>query len=315
MTARILVTGASGFAGSHLLERLSDTGELFAWTRAQHPPRLRADAHWQHVDVMDRAVVRAALEIARPTEVYHLAGSPHVAASWRDTAAPLAHNVIGTHHLLDNLRRLGHACRVLVTGSASVYAASRLPIDEQQQTAPTSPYALSKYAQERLAIRSREEDGLNVIVTRSFNHTGPRQTPAFVAPSIARQIARIEHGLDDVLKVGNLDATRDFTDVRDVAGAYVALMARSTPEGTYNVASGTGRPMHEILDALVARARVPIQVVSDPERMRPHDTPAVVGDASKLRTTTGWVPVIGFEQMMDDLLDYWRTIVAEDPAA
>lgn len=314
MAERILVTGASGFAGSHLLEHLSGQAEVYGWTHSGQVPHIDAtNVRWQRVELMDRASVRRAIDESRPTHVYHCAGSPHVAASWQDTATPLANNVMGTHHLLDALRLSGHGCRVLVTGSAAIYAASQTPIDEQHAVAPVSPYALSKFAQERLGLRAIAEDRVDVVITRSFNHTGPRQTPAFVAPSIARQIALIEHGAEPVLKVGNLDATRDFTDVRDVAAAYVALMAGGKVGELYNVASGIGRSMREVLSALLARASVPIRVDTDAARMRPHDTPVIVGDASKLRAATGWKPTITFDQMIDDLLEYWRAAIRPQP--
>ena len=264
---------------------------------------------------MDRVSVGEAVKEALPTLVYHCAGSPHVASSWRDTATPLANNVIGTHHLLDALRRTGRPCRVLITGSASIYAASSTPIDEQQPLAPRSPYALSKFAQECLGLRAPTEDGIEVVATRSFNHTGPRQSPAFVAPSMARQVALIERGaMDPVLKVGNLDAKRDFTDVRDVVEAYIGLMTRGESGAIYNVASGVARSMRDILDAVLARASVSIRTDTDPSRLRPHDASVLVGDASKLRAATGWVPRIGFDQMIDDLLEYWRSRVASGSA-
>jgi GDP-4-dehydro-6-deoxy-D-mannose reductase len=303
---RILVTGASGFAGSHLIDLLSGS-ELHAWSRSEPPTGRGSSARWQRVDLTDRSAVDQAIAIARPALVYHCAGSPHVAASWFDTATPLANNVMGTHHLLDAIRSAGLSCRVLIPGSATVYASSATAISEQDPIAPASPYALSKFAQEQLGLRAVGEDGVSVIVARSFNHTGPRQTPAFIAPSIARQIALIERGaMEPVLKVGNLDARRDFTDVRDVVRAYAALIADGRSGEIYNVASGTARSMKQLLDALMVRSRVRIRVESDPARMRPHDTPLLVGDPAKLRRATGWSPMVSFEQMIDDLLEYWR---------
>ncbi len=309
MSERILVTGASGFAGSHLVQMLAGH-EVHAWTHASPPPLLGAHAQWQRVELMDRSAVLQAVRDIRPTVVYHCAGSPHVASSWRDTAAPLANNVMGTHHLFDALRTMTHTCRLLIPGSATVYASSSAPISEHHPVHPVSPYALSKFAQERLGLRATVEDGIEVVITRSFNHTGPRQTSAFVAPSMARQVALIERGeVEPVLRVGNLGAKRDFTDVRDVVGAYVALMAAGESGSIYNVASGVARSMRDLLDALLTRATVPIRIETDPSRMRPHDTPMLVGDASKLRATTGWAPRISFDRMIDDLLNYWRQTV------
>ncbi|MEQ1759853.1 MAG: GDP-mannose 4,6-dehydratase [Vicinamibacterales bacterium] len=311
MADRVLVTGASGFAGSHLVERLAGQ-DVHAWTHSTAPPVLAEPVSWSRVDLMDIDGVRQVVAAVRPTLVYHCAGSPHVASSWHHSAEPLAQNVIGTHHLLDALRRVGGPCRVLITGSATVYASSTLAITERHTVAPVSPYAMSKFAQERLGLRAIAEDGLDVVVTRSFNHTGPRQAPAFVAPSMAQQVALIERGNHEaVLRVGNLEARRDFTDVRDVVAAYVGLAASGETGQIYNVASGVAPSMREILDALLARASVRIRVEPDPSRMRPHDMPVLLGDASKLRAATGWAPAISFEQMIDDLLEYWRKRVAD----
>jgi GDP-4-dehydro-6-deoxy-D-mannose reductase len=295
----ILVTGAAGFAGSHLVERLRrGTQPVVGWTRTD-------------VDFRDRDAVRAGIRALRPAAVYHCAGAPHVAESWRDSARPLRDNVLATHHLLDAIRRAGGACRVLVPGSAYVYRPSPSPIAETDPVAPASPYALSKLAQEQLGIRAIAEDGVEVIVTRSFNHTGPGQQPTFAAPAFARQLARIEAGLDEpVIRVGNLDARRDLTDVRDVARAYELLMAHGRPGEPYNVCSGVARSMREVLDALLTRARVPVRVEVDASRLRPNDAPLLVGNPSRLREETGWSPGIGFDRMLDDLLGFWRQQVA-----
>ena len=322
----VLVTGAAGFAGSHLVQQLSASGEgdlratrvggdVVAWARGAPPPELAGLARWQQVDVLDRGRVNAAVRDLAPAAIFHCAGLPQVAESWSDTAAPLAVNVIGTHRILEAVRLAGVRARVLVAGSAHVYAPSTAPIAEDHALGPSSPYALSKLAQEQLALRAGAEDGIEVIVARSFNHTGPRQKPSFAAPSMARQIALIERGeLEPAIHVGNLETQRDLLDVRDVARAYVALMAKGTPGGVYNVASGAARPIRVVLDALVARARVPIRIEADPARMRANDIPILAGDASRLRQTTGWTPQIPFEQTLDDLLEYWRKRVSHGEA-
>jgi GDP-4-dehydro-6-deoxy-D-mannose reductase len=302
----VLVTGAGGFAGSHLVEHLraspkdrrgeggSPSHRVVGWTR-------------QIVDLLDRDRVRAAIRELRPAQIYHCAGVPHVAESWHDTAQPLEGNVLATEHLFDALRSEGIRCRVLVPGSATVYAPSAEPISETDPIAPASPYAISKLAQEQLALRAIHEDGLDVVLTRSFNHTGPRQTPAFVAPSMARQIALIERGqLEPVIKVGNLDAQRDVTDVRDVVGAYAALMQSGKTGVVYNVASGVARSIRSILEALVSRSKMPVRIEVDQTRMRPNDVPVVVGNHSRLTESTGWHPQVSFDEMLDDLLSYWR---------
>jgi GDP-4-dehydro-6-deoxy-D-mannose reductase len=307
----VLVTGAAGFAGSHLLECLSDRGRLVAWTRSSVPKGLETLAAWDRIDLLERDRVRAAIRDLRPSAVFHCAGSPHVALSWQDTARPLTSNVLTTHYLLDALRRAGARSRVLIPGSATVYAPSASPLREDSALAPQSPYALSKLAQEELGLRALKEDGVDVIVARSFNHTGPRQSADFFVPGVARQIASIERGtLEPVIKVGNLDAERDLTDVRDTVRAYALLLEKGAPGTIYNVASGMGRRMRDVLDGLLQRARVPVRVEIDPARLRPRDIPALVGDATRLRSATGWSPVITFDRMLDELLDYWR---AGDP--
>jgi len=290
-----------------LAELLASNAGLVCWSREAPAPALVPTAQWQQIDLLDREQVRGAVNVVRPARIYHLAGVPHVGGSWDATTPTLAGNVLATHYLLDALRRAGVRARVLVTASATVYAPSDQPIAEGGAIAPGSPYALSKLAQEMRSLRAPAEDGLDVIVVRAFNHTGPRQAPAFAAPSFARQIARIERGEQaPVIRAGNLAPRRDLSDVRDVVRAYTALMERGAG-GVYNVASGVGRPIGELLQALVARSRVKVTVETDSALLRPNDTAALVGDCTRLRRDTGWSPRIPFEQMLDDLLEYWRT--------
>ena len=304
-----LVTGAAGFAGSHLVEHLSGRGQLVAWTRNSVPPPLAALATWQKVDLLDRDTVRRAISELKPSLVYHCAGAPHVPHSWQHTTDALSSNVLTTHYLLDSLRRASVECRMLIAGSAMVYARSATPITEDHPLAPSSPYGLSKLAQEQLGLRAVREDGVDVIVTRSFNHTGPRQSADFAAAGMARQVALVERGALPAVKVGNLDAQRDLTDVRDTVRAYSLLMTAGRAGGVYNVSSGVARPIREVLDGLLARARTDVRVETDPERVRPNDIALLVGDSTRLRTATGWAPAISFGQMLDDLLEYWRAEV------
>lgn len=302
----VLVTGAGGFAGGHLIELLAGSADLVGWSRTQPPPEMATLATWQRVDLLDREQVTDTIAMLRPDSIFHCAGLPHVAESWADTAAPLATNVLGTHRLIEAVERVGSRCRIVVTGSAQVYAPSNEPIAEDDLIAPSSPYALSKLAQEQLALRSNS-DTMAIIVTRPFNHTGPRQKPAFLAPSVARQIVMIERGLlEPVLKVGNLDPSRDIMDVRDAVRAYAALMKTGTPGTIYNVASGVARPVRSIVEALVSRARVPVRIEQDPSRIRPSDVPVLAGNPRRLQQATGWSPQVSFEKMVDDLLEYWR---------
>ena len=306
----VLITGATGFAGGHLVESLAGSHRLVGWGRSTPRPELARLIESQAVDLLDRDQVRHAIASLRPATIFHLAGAPQVAESWRDTAKPLEGNVLATSHLLDAIRRAGLTCRVLVTGSAAVYAPSDAPIKEEGTLAPGNPYALSKLAQEQLAMRAFADDGMDIVMVRPFNHTGPRQPPAFVAPSMARQIALIEKGdVEPVIRVGNLDARRDVTDVRDVVLAYASLAGLGSSGEIYNVGSGVGRTIQSLLDALRSRARVDVRIEVDPERMRPAETSALVADTGRLRDRTGWHPQISFESMLDALLDYWRTEV------
>ena len=313
MQGPILVTGAAGFAGSHVVETLAGSGETVGLIHRTGPPHEIASlARWERLDLLDAGSVRDAIARIRPSAVIHCAGAPNVAQSWRDPTTPLSHNVLATHHLFDALRRVGSPCRVVVAGSATVYATSSEPLTEHSAVAPSNPYAVSKLAQEQLSLRAAREDGVEVVVTRSFNHTGPRQSAAFAAPNMARQIALIEQGLvEPVIKIGNLDAQRDFTDVRDTARAYVLLLTRGITESVYNICSGVARSMRSVLDALAARSTVDLLIETDPALLRPSDTPILLGDSTKLRTDTGWQPEIPFERTLDDLLNYWRRTTRE----
>lgn len=319
MPRPVLVTGAAGFVGSHLLDALRAEGHLVAaWARPATRPAFepdRAAALWRDVELLDARAVREALAELTPAVIYHCAGAAHVAESWQATAATLEINVIATHHVLEGDRTLGLGARILVPGSAAVYRAADEPLAESSPIGPASPYAVSKLAQEQLAVRAARE-GQHVLVTRSFNHIGPRQAPSFAAASFARQIARIERGLEaPMLRVGNLNAQRDLTDVRDTVNAYMALVQVGRPGRVYNVASGVARSMREVLDALRRRATCDVAVEIDPARYRPNDAPLVVGDAGLLREETGWQPAIPFERTIDDLLQFWREATRHDPSS
>ncbi len=309
--SRVLVTGAAGFAGGHLLDLLAGSGdEMFAWRRPSASARTggrHQAVRWDEIELLDAAAVARALERTRPDIVYHLAGAAHVAASWGGAVSTYAVNVLGTHHLLAGLRAARLSARVLVPGSAYVYRPSDRPFEEDDPVEPASPYALSKLAQEVLARRAIEEDGQQVFLTRSFNHTGPRQEPVYAAPAFARQIALIEAGrLAPVIEVGNLQAARDITDVRDTVRAYAAIVARGRAGVVYNVCSGKAWTMREILERLMSMARVPVSVRVDPSRYRPNDAPRLVGSPARLEHETGWVPLHTIGETLSDLLDYWR---------
>ena len=307
MSSEILVTGAAGFAGSHLIDLLVHSGaNVIAWHRpGGSPPREQPGARWDAVDLLDQAQVQAAIERTRPSAVYHCAGAAHVGRAWDSTESTFATNVRGTHHVLQALERSGIAARVLVPSSALVYASADEALTENHPLLPSSPYALSKLAQEMLA--SKTIGTLAVTIARPFNHVGPRQDPHFVASGFARRIADIELGRwAPEISVGNLDARRDLTDVRDTVRAYQMILERGQPGRPYNICSGRAISIRELLDLLIARARVPVDVKVDPARYRPNDTPLLLGDPARLRDELGWTPEIPIERTLDDLLEYWR---------
>jgi GDP-4-dehydro-6-deoxy-D-mannose reductase len=314
----VLVTGAAGFVGGHLLEALAPLGlHVEAWTRPGIPvpdtPAARS-AEWHDLELLDRAAVRAAVERLRPRTVFHLAGAAHVGDSWRHAAPTLETNVLGTHHLLEADRLSTRQARILIPGSATVYKASPDPLTEESEVAPASPYAVSKLAQEQLGLRAAAE-GQHVIVTRSFNHIGPRQAPSFAASSFARQLASIEAGRSEpVIRVGNLSARRDLTDVRDTVRAYVLLASRGRPGLLYNVCSGRAVSMEAVLEQLRARTRAHVSVTSDPSLYRPVDAPLIVGSFARLGRDTGWEPVVPLDRTLDDLLDFWRSAIGNPGA-
>ena len=307
----ILVTGAAGFAGSHLLDLLrSDDARMVALrkpgvgadTQAAYP-----DADWREIDLLDRDAMRRVVADTGPDAVYHLAGAPHVGQSWSAATDTLAVNVMGTHVLLEAIRLEGVPSRVVVPSSAYVYRAVDRALTEDDAVEAANPYAISKVATELAVARAARVDGLRAVVARSFNHIGPRQDPSFFASGVARQVALIEAGrLEPVILVGNLESRRDLTDVRDTVQAYRALADRGSPGTAYNVCSGRAYRMRDLLETLVARARVEVEVRTDPERLRPNDTPLLLGDPSRIKQATGWEPRVPIEQTLADLLDYWR---------
>lgn len=309
MPGPILVTGAAGFAGGHLIDLLTrEKAQIVAWHRPGVAwPRDLAGATWEPVDLLDRSGVRNALARSRPAAVYHCAGAAHVGRSWDSTEPTFAVNVRGTHHLIEGIRDAEIDARVLIPGSAMVYARADEALSEDHPLVPASPYALSKLAQE--LVGSGNPGGPHVSIARAFNHFGPRQDPWFVASGFARRIADIEAGRwQPEIAVGNLDARRDLTDVRDTVRAYRLVLERGKPGRAYNVCSGRAIAIRDLLDMLLARARVPIRVKVDPARYRPNDLPLLVGDPRRIHDELGWTPEIGLDRTIDDLLEYWRKV-------
>ncbi|OFV91636.1 MAG: hypothetical protein A3G76_09150 [Acidobacteria bacterium RIFCSPLOWO2_12_FULL_65_11] len=304
----ILVTGAAGFAGRHLVDLLAGvTGDLVAWYRpGGTPPGRDSIAKWTAVDLLNRQAVFEAIARLRPAAVYHCAGAAHAGRAWDRTESTFAINVRGTHHLLEAMAQAGVQARALIPSSAMIYRPANKALAEDDALVPTGPYGLSKLAQELLAVRAMS-DSLEVTIARAFNHIGPGQDPRFAASGFARRIADIEAGRwAPEITVGNLDARRDLTDARDTARAYRVILHTGRPGRAYNVCSGRAVVIGDLLEMLLARARVPIRIRVDPARFRPDDVPLLVGDPSRIRDELGWTPLVPLDQTLDDLLEYWR---------
>jgi len=313
---RVLITGVTGFVGPYLAAELAAEPEveLFGMALdaggAQAGGALPSGITILLGDVTDDASIRTVLEEARPDVVFHLAGASSGAAAWHRPVACYEVNAVGTLRLLEGIRRLGLAATTIVASSGEVYGSAEdeaHPLTEDSPLRPLSPYAASKASQDLVAAQYPRAYGMRVIRLRLFNHTGPRHPEQFVASSFARQIARIERGLQEpVLEVGNLDARRDFVDVRDVARAYRLAVRSDVTGDVFNVCSGRAVSIRRILELLLGLARCEVVVHPDPERMRPADIPLLIGDPRRFREATGWVPEIPLEQTLSDLLDWWR---------
>lgn len=293
---RALVTGSLGFAGTHLCAHLRDAGDDVIGTD-------RDDGDLTRPDTAARL-----LGAHRPDVVYHLAGAANVAESWREPVATWEANATATLHLLEAARTSG-VSRVLIVSSADVYGTvseDELPLGEESPVRPTSPYAASKLAAEQVAVQAWLGHGLETIRVRAFNHIGPGQAPGFVAPALATAIARNELTGEREIPIGNLSARRDFTDVRDVARAYRALMVDGAPGEVYTVCSGEDIAISELAEILVGMATSPMELVTDPDRHRPVDIPVLRGDNRRLRATTGWTPTHSITDTLGDLLEECR---------
>ncbi|HQE91316.1 MAG TPA: GDP-mannose 4,6-dehydratase [Anaerolineae bacterium] len=315
---RILITGATGFVGSHLRRYfLTHTdGEIVGTSYPDTPPPpedpQRETLHF--LDLRDAEATRALLAQSPPDYIIHLAAQSHVPTSYQDPWGTLENNIRGQLNLLEGCKTLHLTPRTLVIGSGEEYGragAAELPLTENHPLRPENPYSVSKVAQDVLGYQYFISFGLPIIRMRPFNHVGPGQSVRFVLPAFASQVADIEAGRQTpVMRVGNLTPARDFTDVRDVVRAYHLALTRGVPGEVYNIASGTPRTIQSLVDYLITLATVPIRVEIDPQRYRPADVPVIYGSAAKLQRDTGWKPEIPFEQTIQDVLDEWRQFTA-----
>ena len=311
---RALVTGSAGFVGRHLINFLLQETELeivgTIYRRHPQPPYTSPRIQLEQLDLRDEAAVAEILARWRPDVIFHLAGQSNVPVSWQHPWPTFDQNVHTQINLFRGIMAAQLTPRILIVGSGEEYGAidpEDLPINEQAPLRPLSPYAVSKVTQDLLGWQYHRSHQIQAIRVRPFNHIGPGQSELFVASSFARQIAMIEAGLQEpVLRHGNLEARRDFTDVRDVVRAYWLIINQGAPGDVYNVGSGRAVSIQHLLDILLSMSRVPIRTETDPARMRPSDTPIIVCDPSKLQQTTHWQPQIPLEQTLADILNDWR---------
>lgn len=313
---RIFITGITGPVGSFLADYLLTLPdvEVHAFKRWRSDPRpiehLRGRAVFHEGDIEDPFSVDRALERAAPDRIYHLAAQSYPSESWDAPITTMRTNVEGTINVLEAVRRHCPAARVHIAGTSAEYGwvmPDEVPIAETHALRPASPYGVSKVAAELTGLQYHDSFGLHVVITRSFNHVGPRQGDRCSIQTFCRQMAEIEAGQQEpVLHVGNLEARRDFTHTLDVARALWLLLDRGEPGNVYNLCSGTATRIGDIVDVVREQGRAPVEVRVDPARLRPADEPILMGDNSKLRAATGWQPQIGMEQIVAELLDYWR---------
>ncbi len=305
MKPKAFITGVSGFVGPYLAKHLAASGfEVFGIDRSGKGVD---GCVVDKCDVTDAAVVAKVVKKVSPGFIFHLAGQSSVAKSWKEPELTWKVNVDGFKNLLDSVTAAGINPRILLVSSAEVYGIpKRLPISEAHPIAPVSPYGESKVEQERIAL-AHVKDGMHIVISRSFNHTGPGQPPEFVCSNFAKQVAGIEKGSQPpVIKVGNLKIRRDFSDVRDVVKAYLLLLGKGKPGEAYNVCSGKAFTVGEVLNRLIALSKIKFRVEQEASRVMENSVPALHGDHSKLIAATGWKPAISLDQTLVDLLDYWR---------
>lgn len=319
---KVLITGITGMAGSHLAEYLLGQGNCevhgtFRWrSNKDNISGFEKDLYLHECELREpHAVIRLLQEI-RPQRIYHLASQSNVAASWNSPRETLVNNITAQLNIFEAVRHLDLPnTRIHVAGSSEEYGMvyeHELPVNEINELRPLSPYGVSKVAQDTLAYQYYKSYSLHVVRTRAFNHTGPRRGDVFVTSSFARQIVEIEMGTrEPVIRVGNLEAKRDFTDIRDVVKAYVIALERCEPGSVYNIGSGTAYSIKQVLDFLLSMSKLIIEVKKDPARIRPSDVQVLICDGSRFIDKTGWKPQIPFKKTLSDLLEYWREKLSE----
>lgn len=315
---RALITGIPGFAGSHLTEELLKSGYEVYGTQLKGENREKLRGFISHVsisdlDLRDSAATLRLVRRVKPDIVYHLAAISSVGASFKQPQLTFDVNLNGTLNLLDALREVKRSSRVLLVTSSDVYGTfvtGDLPLTEKTSMNPVTPYGVSKAAADMLGYQYFKSYGMPIVRVRAFNHAGPRQDPGFVVPDFCRQIAEIEAGRSKpILKVGNLRAQRDISDVRDIVRGYRLLAEKGIEGEAYNLCSGKSYRIKDILDMIVRSSSNSIEVKPNADLMRPSEIPRLVGDATKARRATGFTPTYKLETTIADTVEYWRTVV------
>jgi len=313
---KVLITGITGFAGSHLADYCLARGDvdvhgIIRWrSRTENVEHMMDKVMLHECDLRDASSTRDVVENVRPEYIFHLAAQSFVPTSWRAPTESLTTNVIGQLNIFEAVRKCGLDCRIQIACSSEEYGMvyeDELPIKETNPFRPLSPYAVSKVGQDLLGYQYHMSYGMDVVRTRGFNHTGPRRGPVFVVSDFAKQIIDAEMGRrEPVMYVGNLEASRDFTDVRDTVRGYWLALEKGKPGESYNICRGQAWVIQDVLDKLIELSGVKMEVKQDPDRLRPSDVPRLLGDNSKFRKDTGWTPEIPFEKTLEDILEFWR---------
>lgn len=311
---QILITGAGGFVGRHLAQHIAENqrnADIHGTIYSSHETLSVGTAH--QIDLKDQNSVDALIQVIQPDVIYHLAGQASVRRSFDFPWETLENNVRSQFNILQACLTMKHAPRVLIISSAEIYgqvAEHELPITEDSPFRPSNPYSVSKVTQDVMGMQYFRSHALPVICARPFNHIGPGQAETFAAADFAMQIARIEASIQDpIIRVGNLRAQRDFTDVRDIVRAYCLLIERGDAGTAYNIASSRVKSIQELLDTLLSFSRVSIAVQQDPDKFRPVDIPVIQGQCERLHSQTGWQPSYSFEDTLHDLLEDCRARV------
>lgn len=314
---KAMVVGAGGFVGNYLIEAIHrDLACEIVATKMAQESFFREDVEVLNLDVLNPDEIIQCLTQVDPEYVFYLAAQSSISRSWKNPVQTVEVNVQGSLNFLNGIRSMRKSPRVLMVGSGEEYGLltpDKMPIREEEMLNPQNIYAATKTCQNMMSTVYHSAYGLPLIMVRAFNHMGPGQSEIFVVSDFCYQAVRIEMGLQEpVIRVGNLKAKRDFTDVRDVVRAYTSLIQFGRPGETYNVGSGHAVSIQSILDTVVARSKADIDVQVDPRKLRPIEAPIIEADISKLFETTGWQPKISLESTIDGMLDHWRKKLQEE---